>query len=416
MRRRSGMALVASIALAVAAASTGLASAHEIPHGKSRPGPAAPETRGVVFVQSNDLDRNAVLAFRRDAGGMLTAAGSFATGGKGGAQTDNPFDPLASQDSLVFDKAHSVLIAVNAGSNSITTFQVRGDRLADRRVLASGGDFPTSVAVSGDHAYVLNAGGRTNVSGFRFDGAALSPIEDSTRELGITNDAVPLFTASPPQVGFTPDGQHLVVTTKSAGTIDVFAVGRRGRLSATAVSTKSVGNVPFSFVFDAAGHLLVTEAEKSGVSSYTVNEDGSLDPITESVVSGQQVLCWIARAGAFFYGTNPGSSTVSLYTVDAAGTVTLGGKDGVIAQAGGAAAAAEVAAAAGTKPAKAPGAGPIDLAATPDGGQLFVQNTLAGTIETFTVGADGSLTLAATLDKGLPVFADGSGMEGIAVI
>lgn len=108
-----------------------------------------------------------------------------------------------------------------------------------------------------------------------------------------------------------------------------------GRLSHEAVSTKSAGNVPFAFVFDDAGHLLVTEAEKSGVTSYTLNADGSLDPITESVVSGQQVLCGIARAGAFFYGTNPGSSTISLYTVDAEGVVTLGGENGVIAAAGG---------------------------------------------------------------------------------
>lgn len=394
MRRRTGIAIIASFALAAAAASTGLASAHENPRRPGRP-------VGMVFVQSNDLQHNAVLAFRRDAGGALSPAGSFATGGRGGAQTGNPFDPLASQDSLVFDKAHGMLIAVNAGSNSVTTFRVSGDRLTGRRVVASGGDFPASVAVSGDVAYVLNAGGRTNVSGFRITGTGLSPIGGSTRELGITNDPVPLFTASPPQVGFTPDGAHLVVTTKSAGTIDVFGVGRRGRLTAKAVSTKSAGDVPFSFVFDPAGHLLVTEAANSGVSSYTVNDDGTLDVITRSVVSGQKVLCWIAKAGDFFYGTNPGSSTVSLYRVDAAGRVTLGGSGGVIAQAGGAAGA---------------NAGPIDLAGTSDGRQVFVQNTLAGTIEAFTVGADGGLTLAATLDKGLPVFAGGSGMEGLVVI
>ena len=61
------------------------------------------------------------------------------------------------------------------------------------------------------------------------------------------------------------------------------------------------------------------------------------------------------------------------------------------------------------------GAGPIDLAATADGGLLYVQNTVAGTIEGFRIGADGSLNLVTTLDKGLPVFADGSGMAGIVV-
>ena len=410
---------------------------------------------GMVFVQSNDPQQNSILAFHRAANGTLTPAGEFPTGGRGGSQQGNPFDPLASQESLVFDRAHKMMIAVNAGSNSVTTFRVHGERLTDPHTLSSGGDFPTSIAVSGQIVYVLNAGGTTNVTGFRMTRLGLTPLRHSTREIGVTNDAVPLFTASPPQVGFSPNGKQLVVTTKSANTIEVFAVGRDGRLADQAVSNPSVGAVPFSFVFDKGGHLLVTEAAKSGVTSYSLEKNGKLDVITPSAESGQQVLCWIARAGKFFYGTNPGSSTVSLYTVDAQGRVTLGGKDGVIADAGGDAAIADVAAAAeasaeasaadaaaeadaagddatatptaaasddaastpaaSDEAAKAPGAGPIDLAATADGKLLYVQNTLAGTIEGFQVGADGSLTLVTTLDKGLPVFADGSGMEGLVV-
>jgi DNA-binding beta-propeller fold protein YncE len=286
----------------------------------------------------------------------------------------------------------------------------------------SGGDFPASIAVSGETVYVLNAGGATNVTGFRLSHDGLHPLAGSTRKLGITNAAVPLFTDSPPQVGFSPDGRHLLITTKSKNTIDVFAVARDGMLSAKPVTTRSTGDVPFSFVFDQAGHLLVTEAAKSGVTSYTLRKNGTLDVITPSVESGQQVLCWIARAGKFFYGTNPGSSTISLYTVDGKGKVSIGGKDGVIAPAGGPAAVAEVAAAASAakknpdaKPAKAPGAGPIDLAATADGSLLYVQNTLAGTIEGFRVGPNGELTLVETEHRGLPAFAGGSGMEGLVV-
>jgi 6-phosphogluconolactonase (cycloisomerase 2 family) len=406
---------------------------------------------GMVFVQSNDPEQNSILAFNRAVDGSLTPAGEFPTGGRGGSQTDNPFDPLASQDSLVFDRVHQMMIAVNAGSNTVTTFRVRGARLTDRRTVRSGGDFPSSIAVSGTTVYVLNAGGTTNVTGFRMTHRGLRPLRHSTRELGVTNDAVPLFTDSPPQVGFSPDGKQLVVTTKSANTIEVFAVDDDGRLSAEAVSNASVGAVPFAFNFDQGGNLLVTEAGKSGVTSYALEDDGTLDVITPSVESGQQVLCWITRAGEFFYGSNPGSSTISLYTVDAEGQVTLKGENGVIANAGGDAAVAEVAAAAaeaaenaeggaaesgaegaeggaaesGAEGAEggagdanadeAPGAGPIDMAATADGELLYVQNTLAGTIEGFRVGADGSLELVTTLDEGLPVFADGSGMEGLVV-
>ncbi|GID32452.1 hypothetical protein Abr02nite_74350 [Paractinoplanes brasiliensis] len=366
----------------------------------------------MVFVQSNNPRHNAVLAFRRAASGKLSPAGEYRTGGRGGAQKDNPFDPLASQDSLVFDRAHRMMLVVNAGSNSVTTFQVRGDRLTDPRTVPSGGEFPTSIAVSGRTVYVLNAGGRTNVTGFRMTPNGLRPISRSTRELGVVNDAVPLFTDSPPQVGFSPDGKQLLVTTKSANTIEVFAVDGHGRLSSRAVSTRSAGDVPFSFVFDERGHLLVTEAAKSGVTSYALQRNGRLKVITRSVESGQQVLCWIARAGRFFYGTNPGSSTISVYSVDAGGRVSIGGEDGVIAPAGGQAALEEVARA-GMDAARAPGAGPIDLAATADGKLLYVQNTLAGTVEGFRVGDDGALRLVSTLDKGLPVFSNGNGMEGI---
>jgi hypothetical protein len=46
---------------------------------------------------------------------------------------------------------------------------------------------------------------------------------------------------------------------------------------------------------------------------------------------------------------------------------------------------------------------------------LYVQNTLAGTIEGFRVGPNGDLTLVETENEGLPVFADGSGMESLVV-
>jgi len=424
MRKRTGITLAASLLLTAGAVSTGIASAHENPAGRHarEANDATAAGGGMVFVQSNDPERNSILAFRRAADGALTAAGEYPTGGRGGAQKDNPFDPLASQESLVFDRGLNMMIAVNAGSNSVTTFRVRGDKLTDARTVKSGGDFPASIAVSGRTVYVLNAGGTTNVTGFRLTREGLRPLPGSTRTLSVTNDAVPLFTDSPPQVGFSPDGRHLLVTTKSKNTIEVFAVSRHGTLSAQPVTTTSNGDVPFSFVFDQAGHLLVTEAAKSGVTSYTLRSDGTLDVVTPSVESGQQVLCWIARAGEFFYGTNPGSSTISLYTVDGKGAVNIGGKDGVIADAGGPEAVAEVTAAAqaadedpDAKPAKAPGAGPIDLAATADGTLLYVQNTLAGTIEGFRVAANGDLTLVETQDHGLPVFADGSGMEGLVV-
>lgn len=81
--------------------------------------------------------------------------------------------------------ARGLLIGVNAGSNTVYSFEVNGRRLSNRTVAASGGSFPVSVAVHGDLAYVLNAKDRGSVSGYRIAGRKLHPIENSTRSLGL---------------------------------------------------------------------------------------------------------------------------------------------------------------------------------------------------------------------------------------
>jgi hypothetical protein len=43
--------------------------------------------------------------------------------------------------------------------------------------------------------------------------------------LGLDGSTPPDFLASPAQIGVTPDGDRLVVSTKTHGTVDVFAIG-----------------------------------------------------------------------------------------------------------------------------------------------------------------------------------------------
>ena len=59
-------------------------------------------------------------------------------------------DHLASQGSLTYDPRHSLLYAVNAGSNTVSVFSVDGQRLTLRQVVRSSGHFPVSVAVHDD--------------------------------------------------------------------------------------------------------------------------------------------------------------------------------------------------------------------------------------------------------------------------
>jgi DNA-binding beta-propeller fold protein YncE len=129
----------------------------------------APGTRArhAVFVQTNDPSGNAIAAFQRNADGTLALAASYRAGGNGGRATGAPSDPLASQGSLVLDPAAGLLLAVNAGSGSVSVFAVNGDKLHLRQVVSSGGPFPVSIAVSGSLAYVLDAGLAGDVHGCR---------------------------------------------------------------------------------------------------------------------------------------------------------------------------------------------------------------------------------------------------------
>ena len=227
------------------------------------------------------------------------------------------------------DRAHGELLAVNAGSDTLTRFSVHGTSLQREQVISTGGEFPVSIAVSGRNVYVLNAGGDGSVSGFRRTGDSLHAIPGSVRPLGLDGSTPPDFLASPAQIGITPDGDRLVVSTKTHGTVDVFAIGANGKPSAAPTVT-STGPVPFPFVFDTAGRIVLGDA--SGVlSTWSFAADGTLVPVAQAPSNGQVALCWLAEVGGHLYTTNTGSATVTGYDEAADGTLTLLDADGVTA-------------------------------------------------------------------------------------
>src|SRR6516164_4266615 len=81
----------------------------------------------VVFVQSDGLAANQVVAYDRAADGSLTWSATYDTGGQGGRLNGSAVDHLASQGSLTYDPANGLLYAVNAGSNTLSVFAVDGD-------------------------------------------------------------------------------------------------------------------------------------------------------------------------------------------------------------------------------------------------------------------------------------------------
>jgi len=281
---------------------------------------AAARPSKVVFVQTDNLSGNHVVAFQRAANGTLTEAGSYATGGVGGQLEGSVVDHTASQGALGFDDRDDLLIAVNAGSNTISVFAVDGDRLALRQVLPSGGTFPVSVTAAGGLVYVLNALDGGAVQGFAVIGGRLQPIASASRPLGLEAGGTPQFTHTPGQVALTPEGSQLIVTTKANGNnIDVFDVGPNGELSAPTVNNIP-GGLPFAVSFDRWGHLLVTDTGLGSLGDYGVRADGELEQF-DLVPSEQAATCWVARVGNRFFTSNAGSASVTGFEDSLGGTL-----------------------------------------------------------------------------------------------
>jgi 6-phosphogluconolactonase (cycloisomerase 2 family) len=371
---------LALAATSLAAVATGLVAS---------PSQAAPAAHAgpmphVVFVQNDDPSGNTVIAYDRTASGGLTQAGSYPTGGDGGVLAGSVVDHLASEGSLTYDRSSHLLFAVNAGSDSLTVFSVHGDRLSREQVIGSGGSFPVSVTADHGRVFVLNARGGGSVQGFFLVGGRLVRIPSWHRDLGLDPTQTPEFTSTPGQIGFTPNGAQLVVTTKNgANSILVFRPGLR-HLGAPVV-TSLPGTVPFGFDFDARGDLAVTEAGPSVVATFGIARNGTLTA-RDTAATSQAATCWLVASGSTVYASNAGNASLSTFRVGAAGDLTARGNTT-------------------TDP------GTVDAAVSSDGEYVYVQTGATGTVDAFRVGHDGSLT-----PTGSAVVPNAVGGEGLVAL
>jgi 6-phosphogluconolactonase len=272
---------------------------------------------GAVFVQTNDAGANMVEAFARDAEGTLSHVGSFPTGGRG-----NGTPHLPSQGSVVFDSAGRLFV-VNAESDDVTVFDVRGSGLHLVDVTPSGGTSPVSVAAHSDLVYVLNRGGEGpgGVTGFRMTATGLRAIDGASAPLSSDE-------ADGAQIAFSPAGHLLVVTERGTDRISTYAVRPAGTVDGPYAHASS-GATPYGFDF-AAGVLVVTEAFGGAVgaaaaSSYALDRDHGIEPVSASVQNTRSEVCWAAvtQDGRYAYVTNFGDNTISSYEIGADGSIEL---------------------------------------------------------------------------------------------
>ena len=136
---------------------------------------------------------------------------------------------------------------------------------------------------------------------------------------------------SAPEISFAPSGDVLVVTEEATNLIDTYTIGRDGRADGP-VTHPSAGQTPFGFAFDPHGHLVVSDASGGA-----------------------------ANAGA-----------MSSYEVS---------EHGLLATISG--------------PVADDQSAPCWVVTTENGRFAYTSNTGSGTISSYTIGHDGSLTLLA---------------------
>jgi 6-phosphogluconolactonase len=428
LARRHLLRLGASLALIPLVGGAGLAAAQTTNAGVSQAGPGA----GAVFVGTNHNNTsdpaqpaNQIAMYRRDADGWLTLVDYFATGGQGSGPSQRfAGDGLGSGNSVRLSTDHRWLFATNAGSNTVSVFAVKEDGLQLVEVAptgdgSSGHRFPNSVTQHDRLVYVLNAADEGSITGFRLgDQGTLTPIPDSTRTLNARQDRFapdPLF--NPTQVAFTPDGSQLIVTIKDGpaagllpgvtptgpGRVLVWSVDGDGRPAADYRQTDFANRGPFGFSFDAAGHLLVAEFIGGGIE--TIDGMETLGGAAGSYrINADGTLTAITPGVAdhqidtCWLVNNGRYAYGTNYTSGTISSYTIGG-DGSLSL-------LESVAGTTDHPGNKQGTTPLDERISPDGRFLYAVLPGAGKVGAWRIEDDGKLTKLGEF-AGLPQTIDG---------
>lgn len=326
-----------------------------------------------LFVQTNGPEQNEILVYNSSNAGTLLPGGRVRTNGFGtGLDIGLSDAAVNSQGALAASADGKYLFAVNAGSNSISSFAVigRGVRLVG--TVSAGGAQPVSIAVHGQLVYVATAFGAGGISGFTLEAdGQLTPLSGSRR--GLSGPG-----AGPAQLSFTPDGTHLLLTELYSNQIVTYSVGADGRASQPN-SHPSVGKTPFGFAFDPEGRVIVSEAfenapQASAVSSYRLSPAAEPTVISSSVLTHQTSACWtvITPDGEYAYVSNSLSGSITGYRIRPNGSLDLLDPTGLTASTG-------------------QGSFPTDMAISADGKYLYVVNGGTLAIGVFSIQLGGQL-------------------------
>lgn len=115
----------------------------------------------IVYVETNDPDQNAVIAYQNNGDGQLQVlpGSPFLTGGKGFDHSVRSIYANASDNEVIISNDRRFLLAVNSGTNTIAVFNIHSDGSLSPVAgspFSSGGILPVSMAHWQQYIYVAN--------------------------------------------------------------------------------------------------------------------------------------------------------------------------------------------------------------------------------------------------------------------
>jgi 6-phosphogluconolactonase (cycloisomerase 2 family) len=227
-----------------------------------------------------------------------------------------------------------------------------------------------STASSGSSLLFVTTLGNTALSSFGID------LDNGT--IATTGGTAPSGT-NPIAMALAPGGATAFVVNNAGsaanGTVSAFSLGSDGSVKA-AGTPQAVGSIPVALALDPAGHFLFVVNQGTPVDSTTGTisvfsvQTTSLTAVTGSpfpvlpnpsaTAAGPAALA-VTPDGKFLYVANRFNSTVSVFSIDSSGALTLVGVPAVT------------------------GTNPTALTVTPDGAFLYVANFGSNNISAFTV-------------------------------
>jgi 6-phosphogluconolactonase (cycloisomerase 2 family) len=284
-----------------------------------------------VYVESDDPSGNAIFGFKRNDDGSLTPlpGSPYPAGGLGITPTFN-LGPFDSDQNVIVNPDHTLLFAVNGGSDSIAVFSIGANGALTPVAgspFPSGGSNPVSVGLSRDDVLcVVNQDQDPghpgvvlpNYTSFQVSKLGqLTPIPHST----IFTDAG----ASPSQALISPDGGLMFSAEFLGGLLKTFRIKEDGRLvpgvvqplpPAEFAQTGAAPNPLGMAVHPTAPILYVDFVTISRIGVYRYSPEGNLQ-FLRSVPDSGKAPCWalVNKEGTRLYASNTGDKSVSVFDI-----------------------------------------------------------------------------------------------------